>query len=300
MLPQIPKMNHKNTAPTLLLAAIAGFAVARASVNAGEISISTTAPTVDGYDIANYAAPTATQKWFHDIEHDAGQTFTPTEDGLLNSFTVYLASKNLNDAGSENVDLRLGIISRPGGVFTFTDVYSENAVMAASPEGDWAAEDYITFTFDTPQAVSAGVEYGIITDAQSMGSWRNGGIPYRHRTGNDYAGGVLINRGRESARSDLVFHIDIGPDVAAAPFAITEIDYGSDLNTVTLTWRNSGADSYSAKFSLDMTNWDSDLDDGITAESDENPEDTDHITVTFPLEGVLGDAEELFFRIEGS
>ncbi len=83
-------------------------------------------------------------------------------------------------------------------------------------------------------------------------------------------------------------------------FIINEIEYDPEGDTVTLTWRKNGAASYVAKFSLDMTNWDSDLDDGITAESDENPEDTDHITVTFPLEGVLGDAEELFFRIEGS
>jgi len=49
-------MNLKNTDPTFLLAAIAGFAVATASINAGEISISTTtAPTANGDDIWNYA-----------------------------------------------------------------------------------------------------------------------------------------------------------------------------------------------------------------------------------------------------
>ena len=78
---------------------------------------------------------------------------------------------------------------------------------------DWAAGDYVTFAFDTPQAVTAGVEYGIITDAQAMGSWREG-IPYRHRSGNTYADGVLINRGTESTNTDLIFHLDI--DSAAA------------------------------------------------------------------------------------
>ncbi len=39
------------------------------------------------------------------------------------------------------------------------------------------------------------------------------------------------------------------------------------------------------------------MDDSITAEDDDRPEDAEHITVTFPLEGDRADAEELFFRI---
>ena len=84
-------------------------------------------------------------------------------------------------------------------------------------------------------------------------------------------------------------------------FAITEIEYTPDpeLNgTVTLTWRKTGAASYIAKFSLDLSDWSGDLDDGVTDERDENPGDTEHITVTFPLEGVQPDTTRLFFRIE--
>jgi hypothetical protein len=58
----------------------------------------------------------------------------------LNSFTIHLSSKKLNDGETENVDIRLGTISRPEGVFTFTEIYSENAVMAPSPEADCAAQ----------------------------------------------------------------------------------------------------------------------------------------------------------------
>lgn len=82
---------------------------------------------------------------------------------------------------------------------------------------------------------------------------------------------------------------------------ITEIVYNSDAEpnpTVTLTWRNSGAATYIAKVSPDMTDWSADLDDGIVDERDENPDDPDHITVTFPLEGVQPDTPRLFFRIE--
>jgi len=230
-------MNLRNTTSTVILAAIAGFAFATASSKAGDISISTTAPTADAMDVSNYETPTATQKWFHDVEHDAGQTFTPTADGFLQSFTVYLSSKNENDAGNENVDIRFGTISRPGEVFTFTDVYSENAVMAPSPEGDWAADDYITFTFETPQAVSAGVEYGVITDAQEMGGWQQGGIPYRHRTRNTYAGGVMINRGGESANADLVFHADIVATIVGdIPLTLAITSVTSPSIGFDLTW----------------------------------------------------------------
>ena len=214
-------MRLKNKAYTFLLATIGSLAGITTSTQAGEVSINATAPTVDAMDESNYAAPTGAQKWFNDIERDAGQTFTPTTDGLLESFTIYLSSGNPNDGGSESVDLRFGTISRPEGVFTFTDVYSEAIDMAPSPEGDWLADDYITFTFDTPQPVTAGVEYGIITEALSMGSWQQG-IPYRHRSGNTYAGGVLINRGSESTNSDLIFHANIITDgVDMTPPAIS-------------------------------------------------------------------------------
>ena len=85
---------------------------------------------------------------------------------------------------------------------------------------------------------------------------------------------------------------------ASAPFAITEIDYDSNANSVTLTWRKTGAASYIAKHSVDMTGWGADLADGIDADDDENPGDSEHITVTFPLTDGLENAPDLFFRIE--
>jgi hypothetical protein len=90
---------------------------------------------------------------------------------------------------------------------------------------------------------------------------------------------------------------------AVAPFAITGIDYAPDAEpnpTVTLTWRKSGADSYIAKYSLDMTDWGADIGAGLNAEDhDENPGDPDHITATFDLAAFALDNEtDLFFRIE--
>jgi hypothetical protein len=80
--------------------------------------------------------------------------------------------------------------------------------------------------------------------------------------------------------------------------AITKIDYAPEANTVTLTWRKTLATSYIAKYSLDMTGWEGELDDDITADRDENPEDVTQITLTIPLPVILKDAPGNFFRIE--
>ena len=58
------------------------------------------------------------------------------------------------------------------------------------------------------------------------------------------------------------------------------------------------AASYAARFSGDMAEWDADLDDSISVDRDENPEDAEHITVTFTLEEPLKNQPRLFFRIE--
>ena len=88
---------------------------------------------------SNLTSGTGNLKYFSDVEHDAGQTFTPTVTGQLNSFTVYIRTgRNDNDADpNEWVNVRLGTITRPGGVFTFNDFYSEAAYLT----GDWSLND---------------------------------------------------------------------------------------------------------------------------------------------------------------
>ncbi len=85
---------------------------------------------------------------------------------------------------------------------------------------------------------------------------------------------------------------------ADSSFAITDITYDPDANTVTLTWRSRPNTTYTAKVSVDMSDWEADLEDSITAANDENLDDGDHITVTFPLTAGLKNETELFFRVE--
>ena len=82
---------------------------------------------------------------------------------------------------------------------------------------------------------------------------------------------------------------------------ISGINYAPNADpvpTVTLTWSNTGAATYVAKFSLDMNDWAGDLDDSITAANDENPDDDGQITVTFPLSSLPENTSAVFFRIE--
>ena len=95
----------------------------------------------------------------------------------------------------------------------------------------------------------------------------------------------------------LISGLIISTITAAAPFAITEIEYDPDAEpfpTVSLTWRNSGAASYAAFYSLDMTtdSWGADLNDNIAAD------EGDTTTETFELPESLWAEGSVFFRIE--
>jgi hypothetical protein len=88
---------------------------------------------------------------------------------------------------------------------------------------------------------------------------------------------------------------------SSQPFAITEIAYAPDAEpnpTVTLTWTSQPGATYSAFSSLDLSDWSNELADSLGINEDENPNDGNHITVTFPLSDGLEDATDLFLRIQ--
>jgi hypothetical protein len=75
---------------------------------------------------------------------------------------------------------------------------------------------------------------------------------------------------------------------------VTEISHSGSL--VTLTWVSKPSSTYVVRLSLDLTNWDADLDDRITGDAGE----TTTKTFDLELEGPVGiaDASEVFFRVE--
>ncbi|YCM44535.1 hypothetical protein V2O64_00690 [Verrucomicrobiaceae bacterium 227] len=83
-------------------------------------------------------------------------------------------------------------------------------------------------------------------------------------------------------------------------FSITEIAYAPDADAVTLTWTSNPGDTYTARFSNDITTWDSNLADNITMSiDDENNDDGEHLTKTFILADYgVENADKLFFRVE--
>ena len=63
---------------------------------------------------------------------------------------------------------------------------------------------------------------------------------------------------------------------------------------LTLTWTSTPGENFAVKFSGDMSNWESDLDDGIPAELE-----SETTTETFDLSDAgLQDAARVYFRVE--
>ncbi|MDG2401441.1 MAG: hypothetical protein P8M04_12805 [Akkermansiaceae bacterium] len=94
-------------------------------------------------------------------------------------------------------------------------------------------------------------------------------------------------------RATFFGEIDVVPaGPVSVPFKITEFHYNSELETVTLTWDSIPKTSYAVKYSTNMEDWDSDLDDGVKAD------DGDTTTSTFDVRGLASASGKLFLRIE--
>ena len=79
---------------------------------------------------------------------------------------------------------------------------------------------------------------------------------------------------------------------------ITDIQYAPETAEVTLTWPKTNSSFYRVKYSTDLVDWSSELDDEVLSDRDEKPEDPSQITVTFPLSKGIADQKYLFFRVE--
>ena len=77
----------------------------------------------------------------------------------------------------------------------------------------------------------------------------------------------------------------------ALPLAITAIDYSLGDGQVNLTWNSKEGDSYVVRYSTDLVNWDSDIEDGIAADVGEVT------TQSFSISD-LGLTGSVFFRVE--
>ena len=204
-----------NKITTLILAssaAILGLS------SAATISISATAPTVDGDDIAN---DNGVQDAGGDQGHvwsnrpHQGQTFvTGSNVGgyQLNAVTM----KNLNNTitNSPTHNVVVGSISGT----TMTQLGSTETAVAPN----YAPLDYLTFTFDTPLTLSPNTTYGFM-----WGSAAQGFVSVNNNDGSTFGGGTGISSGDNNVPDlanlidrnvDRVFHADITavPEPSAA------------------------------------------------------------------------------------
>lgn len=188
-----------------LSSAIACCALASAS-NAALFSISTTAPTVDGADIAQLGQTDA--DWDTSViwgdRPARGQTFTTgseTAGYALNAFTLKSA---FAQGGNGTYSLRVSTLS--GSDLT---VFATDSVQTAT---NVAVDDYVSFTFDSPVVLAPNTLYAI--DVVRAGSgWHS----YRNTDDNAYAGGTAYSSGDKGVPEltinthghDRLFHLDI-------------------------------------------------------------------------------------------
>lgn len=77
----------------------------------------------------------------------------------------------------------------------------------------------------------------------------------------------------------------------ATELAITALDVATNTGEISLTWNSSEGELYAIKYSTDLINWDSDLDDGILGDPGEST------SRTFNLAD-LDNPKAVYFRIE--
>ena len=152
---------------------------------------------------------------------------------------------------------------------------------------------------DTTGSPATGGEWDLVVTNLTTGAPALNLTNLEHRR-NDVPSNAVIGLGVAGATAVLANETSFDQlsidGLSTAPLAITDFDYDPEAETVTLTWSKTGVASYAANASLDLMEWDLELDDSLTEDRDENPGDVNNITVTFPLSGI--DASKLFFRVE--
>lgn len=202
-----------NSSQSFLLTVLSLTGIAR-MCPAAEMSASLTAPEVNGADIANYSAVTATDKWWPDNATATGaakgQSFTTGNLKVQLKAITYQVSSNQKAEPTKNYTIRVGSVF--GNIFT--EIHSETAVQTFT----WNSSEYMTWTFDTPVILEANQTYGVdVGLTSSTTSWQTG-IPYLNLSGNNYTGGFQYTSGfagvgtpqmTYTTTRDRIFHLDM-------------------------------------------------------------------------------------------
>ena len=212
-------------------------------VEGGTFTSSTTAPVVNGADIANLATQTGSDKWFFQSSDEAnpsdaakGQTFiTGSSVVKLKALTYKISSGNLK-AAPTTYKVRVGTVSGT----TFTQIFTETINQTANT----ASGAFMTWTLGTPLTLAANTTYAIDVGMVSGVSWTTG-VPYLSTTGNisNARIGQLYDSGdlgagnatvTFTAAEDRIFHLDLEDPQNPSPDDGATVPAGN----VVLSWTN--------------------------------------------------------------
>ncbi|BDS06494.1 hypothetical protein NT6N_15340 [Oceaniferula spumae] len=184
--------------PLVIISSAATIGLATAAT----VSISATAPTVDGADIANDngavdAGGNQGHVWSNrPLQGQTIVTGSNTGGYLLDAVTL----KNLNNTITTGPTFSVIFGSVSGTVLT--QIGTTESAVAPS----YAPNDYITFNFDTPLLLNANTTYGFLWDTAAQGF-----VTVNNLDGNIYGGGTAISSGA-GGTPDLSNLVDRGVD----------------------------------------------------------------------------------------
>ena len=170
------------------------FFAALLPLRAGTVAVSSTQPARNGFDISNFGARTASDKFWAESGTDAGkakgQTFrTPSEPTWLRSVTYKTTSGNTGQP-TKTYTLRVGKVSGTTFTQTHTETFTQSIV--------WGSNQYMTWTFTNPVLLHGDTTYGIDVGMNSSTSEWSTGIPYLVVTDDESTSGQLYNSGGAS------------------------------------------------------------------------------------------------------
>jgi|SaaInlStandDraft_1057018.scaffolds.fasta_scaffold11102_4 hypothetical protein len=176
---------------------------------AGDVTITSDSPTVDGVDLYNEVVTTTKIKWFSDTPNQGQQFTTGSSISLLLGFSFQLGTTSQVPIPQKIYTIRVVTFS---GTTTTTIALEAGHTQAASE--NWSSGNWINFTFDTPVPLEANTLYGVDGEMTTSGAWQSG-IPYIFRPSDAYSGGQKYQRvdGDPTASTvdskDFNFHINL-------------------------------------------------------------------------------------------
>jgi hypothetical protein len=192
------------------------FFVAGVPAVAGTMSSSSTAPAVNGFDIANLGTRADEDKFWAEAGTDAGkahgQTFRTGSAALWLRSVTYKINAGSEADPTKTYVVRIGKVSGTTFTLAHTETFSQTI--------QWLENRYMTWTFTNPVVLHGDSTYGIdIGMTSSTSTWQTG-IPYLTLTANDFLDGQLYMSGGTTAgvgsnslaytvNRDRVFHLNL-------------------------------------------------------------------------------------------